>query len=186
MKNICIIKTGIDVSKILEQLKEYPEDWGSQKNLKNTELLDPNEYLVTADVLQLVMGGVNSQDEYVGDTEICIKTPAYEHHTEILKYLSKYFKKMRRCGFLALPPGEQVGLHIDEGTYYLSKDRYHLSIQGEYEYTVGDESIIVKPGTLLWFNNKLPHKAVNVGEGVRITFVIDAPHHKKNPQHGKT
>ena len=91
MKNICIIKTGIDVSKILEQLKEYPEDWGSQKNLKNTELLDPNEYLVTADVLQLVMGGVNSQDEYVGDTEICIKTPAYEHHTEILKYLSKYF-----------------------------------------------------------------------------------------------
>ena len=70
MKNICIIKTGIDVSKILEQLKEYPEDWGSQKNLKNTELLDPNEYLVTADVLQLVMGGVNSQDEYVGDTEV--------------------------------------------------------------------------------------------------------------------
>jgi len=31
MKNIRIIKTNVNVSKILEQLKEHPEDWGSQK-----------------------------------------------------------------------------------------------------------------------------------------------------------
>jgi hypothetical protein len=116
----------------------------------------------------------------VGNTEICIKTPAYEKHTEILNYLGKYFKKLRRCGFLALPVGEIVGSHIDEGTYYLTKDRYHLSIQGKYEYTVGDETIIVEPGTLFWFNNKLPHKAVNIGDNVRITFVFDVPHHKRN------
>ena len=31
MKNIKIIKTGINVSKIRKQLEKYPEDWGSQK-----------------------------------------------------------------------------------------------------------------------------------------------------------
>ena len=41
MKNIRIIKTGVDVSKILEQLKQYPEDWGSQKNIEDSEQLDP-------------------------------------------------------------------------------------------------------------------------------------------------
>jgi hypothetical protein len=180
MKNIRIIKTKVDVSKILEQLKQYSEDWGSQKNLKDTEQLDPTEYTVTVDVLQLIMGGVETEDQYVGNTEICIQTPAYEKHTEILNYLRKYFKKLRRCGFLALPVGEMVGSHIDEGTYYLTKDRYHLSIQGKYEYTVGDEILIIEPGTLFWFNNKLPHKAVNIGDNVRITFVFDVPHHKRN------
>jgi hypothetical protein len=50
MKNIRIIQTGVDVSKILEQLKQYPEDWGSQKNLQDSEQLDPTEYTVTVDV----------------------------------------------------------------------------------------------------------------------------------------
>ena len=181
MKNIRIIQTGIDVSKIIEQLEQYPEDWGSQKNIKDTEQLDSNKYTVTVDVLQLIIGGITKEGEYVGNTEICIQTPAYEKHTEILNYLGKYFKKLRRCGFLALPVGEMVGSHIDEGTYYLTKDRYHLSIQGKYEYTVGEETVIVEPGTLFWFNNKLPHKAVNIGDNVRITFVFDAPHHKRNP-----
>jgi quercetin dioxygenase-like cupin family protein len=56
-----------------------------------------------------------------------------------------------------------------------------LSIQGRYEYSVGDESVIVEPGTLLWFNNKLLHGTVNVGDVDRITFVFDVPHSKNNP-----
>jgi mannose-6-phosphate isomerase-like protein (cupin superfamily) len=180
MNNIRIIKTSVDVSGILKQLTQYPEDWGSQKNLKNTQQLDPTKYLVTADVLQLIMGGITKQGEYVGDTEICIPTPAYQKHTEVVKFVKKYFKKLKRCGFLALPPGEQVGRHIDFGSYYLTKDRYHLSIQGRYLYTCGDEEIIIEPGTFFWFNNKLEHSALNIGDDVRITFVFDVPHHKKN------
>jgi hypothetical protein len=180
MKNIRVIETGIDVSKILEQLEQYSEDWGSQKNIKDTEQLDSNKYTVTVDVLQLIIGGITKEGEYVGNTEICNKTPAYEHHTEILKFVFDRFKKLRRCAFLSLPVGEMVGFHIDEGTYYLTKDRYHLSIQGKYEYTVGEETVIIEPGTLFWFNNKLPHKAVNIGENIRITFVFDVPHHKRN------
>jgi hypothetical protein len=180
MKNIRIIETGIDVSKIIEQLEKYPEDWGSQKNIKDTEQLDSNKYTVTVDVLQLIMGGITKEGEYVGNTEICNKTPAYKNHTEVLKFVFDRFKKLRRCAFLSLPVGQIVGTHIDEGTYYLTKNRYHLSIQGKYEYNVGDERIIVEPGTLFWFNNKLPHSAVNIGDNVRITFVFDVPHHKKN------
>jgi hypothetical protein len=181
MKNIRIIEKNIDVSKILTQLKEYKEDWGSQKNIDKTQQLDPTKYIVTTDVLQLIVGGVKTEDEYVGNSEICIKTPAYYKHTEVIGFVEKRFKKLKRCAFLALPVGDMVGSHIDEGTYYLTKDRYHLSIQGLYEYTCGDEKIIVEPGTFFWFNNKLPHSAINIGNDVRITFVFDVPHHKKNP-----
>ena len=119
--------------------------------------------------------------DFVGDTEICIPTPAYERHTAIIGFLKRHFKDFKRCGFLSLPVGGEVGIHIDEGKYYLTKDRYHLSIQGRYEYTVGDEMVVVEPGTLLWFNNKLPHGTQNIGDCTRITFVFDVPHRKSNP-----
>ena len=182
MSNIRIIKTGINVSKILAQLKQYPEDWGNQTKVEGVEsMLDRGFPQVEAGVLQLVMGGVESLDQYVGDTEICISTPAYNRHTEVISFLRRHFKKFSRCGFLSLPVGGSVGKHIDIGSYYQTRDRYHLSIQGRYIYTVGDESVTVEPGTLLWFNNKLPHGTENIGDCVRVTFVFDVPHSKKNP-----
>lgn len=182
MDNIRIIKTGINVSKILAQLKQYPEDWGSQNRIEGAEsMLDYGFPQIDAGVLQLVMGGVESMDQYVGDTEICIPTPAVKHHTEVISFLRRHFKKFSRCGFLSLPIGGEVGQHIDIGSYYQTRDRYHLSIQGRYIYTVGDESVTVEPGTLLWFNNKLPHGTKNVGDCVRVTFVFDVPHSKNNP-----
>jgi hypothetical protein len=144
-------------------------------------MLDRGFPQVEAGVLQLVMGGVESLDQYVGDTEICIPTPAYDRHTEVIGFLRRHFKKFSRCGFLSLPIGGTVGKHIDIGSYYQTRDRYHLSIQGRYIYTVGDESVTVEPGTLLWFNNKLPHGTQNIGDCVRVTFVFDVPHSKNNP-----
>lgn len=182
MANIRIIKTGINVSKILKQLHQYPEDWGVQRTVGGAQsMLDRGFPEVEAGVLQIVMGGVESLDQYVGDTEICIPTPAYKRHTEVVGFLRRNFKRFSRCGFLSLPVGGGVGQHIDVGNYYLTRDRYHLSIQGTYDYTVGDETVRVEPGTLLWFDNKLPHGTRNVGDVVRITFVFDVPHSKNNP-----
>lgn len=182
MNNIRIIKTGINVSKIIKQLEQYPQDWGIQKTVDGAlSMLDRGFPEVQAGVLQLVMGGVKHKDDYVGDTDICIKTPAYNHHTEVVRFLKRHFKSHSRCGFLSLPINGIVGTHVDIGDYYLTRDRYHLSIQGVYEYTVGNETVIVEPGTLLWFNNKLPHGTTNIGDSVRITFVFDVPYSKNNP-----
>ena len=185
MDNIRVIKTGIDVSKILEQLEQFPEDWGAQKNIKDVgDLVEDKHYgfpKIEAGVLQMIMGGIEKQGDYVGDTEICVPTPAFFHHTEVINVLKKYVKTISRCGFLSLPVGGEVGIHIDKGTYYLTRDRYHLSIQGTYDYTVGGETVRVEPGTLLWFNNKLPHGTKNVGDCIRITFVFDVKHNPSNP-----
>lgn len=180
MANIRILETGIDVSKVLEQLKQYPEDWGAVRKIEGSHNV-VNDYgfpEVSAGVLQLVMGGVEDANQYVGDSEICIPTPAFEHHTEVLKILGKYFRNVSRCAFLSLPVGGKVGTHIDVGDYYQTRDRYHLSIQGKYKYHVGDEEVVIEPGMLVWFNNKLPHGTENLGDDVRITFVFDV----KNPE----
>ena len=181
MHNIRIIQTGIDVSKIKEQLEMHPQDWGIQTDMDHADMLDPKTNLVSAKVLQLMVGAITEEGQDVRNSEICIPTSACGRHTEILRWAWKTFGRFARCAFLALPPGKIVGKHIDWGTYYLTKDRYHLSIQGRYRYTVGDESVIVEPGTFLWFNNKLEHGTENIGDVTRITFVIDVPHHSDNP-----
>jgi hypothetical protein len=182
LDNIRIIKTGLRVSKILAQLEEHPEDWGVQTRADGAKsMLTYGFPEIQAGVLQLVMGAVTDIDQYVGDSELCKQTSAYYHHTEIVSFMKRHFHKHSRCGFLSLPVGGTVGKHIDIGSYYQTRDRYHLSIQGTYEYTVGDESVVVEPGTLLWFNNKLEHGTRNIGDSVRVTFVFDVPHHKSNP-----
>ena len=55
MSNIRIIKTGINVSKILNQLKQYPEDWGNQNKVDGVEsMLDRGFPQVEAGVLQQI------------------------------------------------------------------------------------------------------------------------------------
>jgi hypothetical protein len=183
LANIRVIKKGINVSKILKQLQQYPEDWGAQKQIEGVGDL-VNEYgfpAVEAGVLQLVIGVVSSKEQYVGDSEMSTSTPAYNRHTEVIAFLKRHFKKFDRCGFLSLPIGGEVGQHIDIGEYYQTRDRYHLAIQGTYDYTVGGETVRVEPGDLIWFNNKLSHGTKNVGDCIRITFVFDVPHSKNNP-----
>jgi len=179
MKSIEIIKKNINVSRVVQQLKENPQDWNHQKNIKDSKsLLDRGFDDLPISALQLIMGGVQNEKDFVGDSQINIKTPAYDHHTEIRKILRKEFKgkALHRCGFLSLPIDGYVGAHIDEGVYYHTRDRYHLSILGTYQYFCGEDTLIVDPGTLFWFNNKMPHGAVNLGDETRITFVFDIPH----------
>jgi len=177
MKNIKIIKKEIDVSNVIQQLEEYSDDWYIQR--KGTDTLLERGYAdIEVGNLQLIMGAITKKEDFVGDSELCKPTPAYQRHTEIRNLIGKEFpgKELHRCGFLSLPIDGYVGAHIDEGTYYKTRDRYHLSIQGQYQYFVGNETKIIDAGTLFWFNNKMPHGAVNLGDETRITFVFDMPH----------
>jgi hypothetical protein len=186
MKNIRIIRTGINVDTIKRQLEEYPEDWGLQKRLPGTAQQDPKLYFTPANVLQLVMGGIEYNGQWVGDSEICVQTPALKNHTEIVAFLKENFHAVRRCAFFEIPVGHSVEKHIDEGTYYLTKDRYHLSISGRYRYTVYDpdgtiDTVEIEPGTLFWFNNKVEHKSENIANEPRIAFIFDVPMDTRNP-----
>ena len=187
-KCIKIIKTGIDVSKVTEQLRKNPSDWDHQKNHDGVHLLNEDHDYDDLPIgnLQLTIGAVQKKEDFVGDSELNVNTPAYNRHTEIFKLIKEEFgdKEIQRCGFLGLPVDGYVGAHIDKGTYYLKKDRYHLSIKGQYQYFCGEDSVIVDSGTLFWFNNKMPHGAVNLGEETRITFVFDIHHSSTNLHHG--
>ena len=71
---IKILKTGIKVNKVVQQLKKYPQDWDHQKHLKDSQsLVDRGFADLPVSALQLIIGGVKHKDDFVGDSEINIK-----------------------------------------------------------------------------------------------------------------
>ena len=175
--NFRFIKKNIDVSKILQQVLDNPNDWDHVKTIRNAAG-DLNPY----GFLPLTMAVVLEAHDDPKDTEFQEDTPLKSKYTEIRKFLiDNNVGDHSRAAFFRLRPGDSVGWHIDEGKYYLTRDRYHLSLQGRYRYSVGDETHTILPGTFFWFNNKLQHRAINVGDVDRITFVFDVPKNKNNP-----
>ena len=176
-ENFRFISQTEDVSKILQQVLDNPQDWGSAGGWKNAA-----GKLQNYGCLPLIMGLVKSQDDLVKHSRLQRSTPLFNKYTEIQKWLrSKGIKQTARCAFFKLPPDGGIGLHVDEGDYYLHNDRYHLSLQGNYLYTCGGEEHMITPGTFFWFNNKKPHMAQVVGDVDRITFVFDVPKSRNNP-----
>jgi quercetin dioxygenase-like cupin family protein len=174
--NIKIIKTGIDPKPFLDQITENDWNWVSrQKGLGG----DTNPY----GFLPLIMAKVR-RGEDPHDVDRQGRTQLYQKYTSVQKFWKEWnIEETGRAAFFRLKPGNRVHSHIDRGLYYQDKDRYHLSLAGTYEYTVGEEKMIVEPGTFFWFYNKIPHSAINVGEVDRVSLVFDVPHNKNNPHH---
>jgi len=177
-KNIIIIEKNIDVKPFLDEINPEHWDWVS-KQTKTKIGGDKNPYGFLPLVWAQVMKGEDPHDA-MGQA----KTPLYDLYPKVQEFWEKHnITKTGRAAFFRLLPGGTVSEHIDRGEYYKKKDRYHLSLQGTYLYRVGDEQMLVPPGTFFWFHNKLPHAAKNVGPIDRYSLVWDVPHNPNNPQH---
>ena len=171
MSNFKFISYDEPYQTILQKILDNPEDWNEVSTYDNIAG-DLNPY----GFLPLVMAVVKSPEDDPKHTELQQPTPLFDKYFEIIEWLaSKNFKRISRAAFFRLKPGHSVGMHIDDGNYYLTKDRYHFALQGEYLYTVEDEEHIIRPGTFFWFDNKKVHGAKNISNVDRITFVFDVP-----------
>jgi quercetin dioxygenase-like cupin family protein len=177
MSHFRFIEKNINVDPILQQVLNNPDDWNAVSKIKNTAgVLNPYGFL------PLTMAMVKKAGDDPKNTQLQQNTPMYHKYTEIRKWLKSYkCHRHSRAAFFRLKPGDSVGRHIDEGKYYLTRDRYHLALQGTYEYTVENEMHVIEPGTFFWFDNKKYHTATNNGTIDRLTFVFDVPKSKTNP-----
>ena len=62
--------------------------------------------------------------------------------------------------------------HIDGGKYYEDKDRFHMVLNGYYDYTVDNETQRFNAGELWWFDNQ-KCTAVNATLLSRVCLIFD-------------
>ena len=140
MSHFRFIEKNIDVSKIVAEIN--PSDWDVAGSIKGAAGdLKPYGFL------PLTMAVIDKEGDDPKNTERQQNTPMFKKYTEIRRWLKSYkLHRHSRAAFFRLKPGDTVGSHIDSGTYYLTRDRYHLSLQGSYEYWVEDEMQQVPDG----------------------------------------
>lgn len=76
---------------------------------------------------------------------------------------------------VALKPGGVVDWHTDQGPYAEAHDRFHICVipSGGAIMHSGCMSAALPVGQLTWFNNRIPHSAVNFGTVARVHLIVD-------------
>lgn len=170
MINIKIISTTIDVAEIQKEVNRNKECW------QNYSSAIPIPFKQTQVISLIGPGSVDDKkdihNDYFLSNEYC-PTQYHSFFPVTIKTLTDQFENLGRVGLVKLGPGNKVTPHIDRGEYFHKHKRYHLVIQGEYDYFVGDDMVRGVPGMLFTFNNHVMHWSHNVGSEDRIIIIFD-------------
>lgn len=144
---------------------------------KNPDDLEPNREGVKSLAL-------SPEIQTQGSTYTGVRASKVFYNYPIVSGFLQWFKDINKCKiarvrYAKLVKGGSVLNHVDGGPYYDDKDRFHLIIQGKYEYTVDGEMQEYKEGELWWFDNKKLHGSYNHGDKDRIVLIFDVGSYKK-------
>lgn len=94
----------------------------------------------------------------------CIRRIAAERGGELCRAL-----------YARLEPNAVVYPHVDGGSYYACRDRYHLVIDSPSGSILrcGGEEVRMQNGELWWFDNKVLHDSENASDVWRTHLIFD-------------
>jgi hypothetical protein len=171
-----ILEEGVDVTDLLDEVESQPGMWFvDQRRQKNIDLHKDTQ------CIPLIVG-IPLEDRpwpyNMSDSPNDKEGVLYKNFPLIIQWLNSYCLKNRlilgRTAIVKLFGKSSIGKHSDVGLYHHNKFRYHFCLSGQYDYHVADEMCMMKAGTIMRFNNKFPHWAINHDDSPRVTIIFDA------------
>lgn len=170
MKHIEVLETGVNIDCFIGEVfsEKASKQWVSYGPLfeafrytETIRLIGPAEVIDKNDM----ENSLRNSSEF--------KVLAENTFPLLLQWLTTNFTDIQRAALIKLLPAQQVLRHVDRGEWFKKTKRYHLCIRGVYRYEVGDEFIVVTPGTLFTFDNSVEHGTFNLRNEDRITLMFD-------------
>jgi hypothetical protein len=158
----------------LKLLNEIREDaWGT--NIRTSIAVQrETTSIVLMDYHQNVGIRKPSFNQYTVPSEWAAK------HPQIMEFLELFCANenswLQRALIVRLDPNGKVYPHVDQGTYYAIRDRYHVVLDSPDGSLMqcDDQQVVWQNGSVNWFNNKVMHQAFNQGDKPRIHLIFDA------------
>ena len=172
------IKEGLSVQELIDSIPQTAFDTSFKYNSSHVQAATNRISIREAVKRPLKLKEVFTHYKYPQSCFMEVyNTPVFKQSAAIRGFLGWFHKtyggQHYRSAIAILPPGKSVQQHIDGGPYYSDKDRFHLVLQGNYEYTVAGESREWKAGDLFWFDNKKEHSSISTGKVDRMAFIFD-------------
>ena len=173
MKYFKLIRSGIDVAPLLEEVRSQEEAWlidtGRQDKIRVQR--DTNTIFLSA--------AVHRPDLHINENQESRLTSVSKNFPRALAFMTEFAQEMNchlsRATIVRLKPKSQVFRHIDEGSYYFLRDRFHLVLQSSTGSVLmsGGEQVRMQEGELWWFDNKQYHESYNESGDWRIHYIFD-------------
>jgi outer membrane protein assembly factor BamB/orotate phosphoribosyltransferase len=173
VKYFKLIRSGIDVAPLLEEVRSREEAWlidtGRQNKIRVQR--DTNTIFLSA--------AVHRPDLNVNENQESRLTSVSKNFPRALAFMTEFAREMKcrlsRATIVRLKPKSRVFRHIDEGSYYFLRDRFHLVLQSSTGSVLmsGGEQVRMQEGELWWFDNKQYHESYNESGDWRIHYIFD-------------
>ncbi len=174
-KNFALMKAGIDVGPMLEEIDGQPQLWDADtRRQANIQVQRETSSIPLRGAVKPIPDGVNLNNWHPSR-----RTPYADCcpriHAWVEQFANELGGDLSRVSVVRLNPHGRVYPHIDEGDYYKVRDRYHLVLRspGGSEMNSGGEEVVFRDGELWWFNNKAVHDAFNPSAEGRIHVIFD-------------
>jgi aspartyl/asparaginyl beta-hydroxylase (cupin superfamily) len=173
MRFFKLICSGIDVAPFLTEIRKNENAWAlnEHRQRKIQAHRDTNTIFIRSAVKRPDLGIHENQESVF--SRLAKSLP------NLVSFIEDFAKsrnaRLCRATVVRLKPHSRVFRHIDAGSYYFIRDRYHLvlySTEGSLMFS-GDESVRMWPGELWWFDNKQFHEAHNESDQWRIHLIVD-------------
>jgi outer membrane protein assembly factor BamB/orotate phosphoribosyltransferase len=173
VKYFRVIRSGIDVAPLLEEIDIQEHAWGiaTGRQDKIRVQRETNSIFLRAAVPRPDLH-VNENQE-TGLTQMATLFP------RALAFMTEFAAEMNcqlsRATIVRLKPKSQVYRHIDQGSYYFLRDRFHLVLRSPAGSVLmsGGETVRMQEGELWWFDNKQHHESYNDSDEWRIHYIFD-------------
>lgn len=173
MKYFKLIRSGIDVAPLLEEVNAQEQAWlidtGRQDRIRVQR--DTNTIFLRA--------AAQRPDLHINENQETCLTAASKLFPRALAFMTEFAQEMNCClsraTVVRLKPNSQVFRHIDEGSYYFLRDRFHLVLRSSTGSVLmsGGETVRMQEGELWWFDNKQFHESYNESGDWRIHYIFD-------------
>jgi outer membrane protein assembly factor BamB/orotate phosphoribosyltransferase len=173
MKYFKLIRSGINVAPLLEEVRSQEQAWliDTSRQDKIRVQRDTNTIFISA--------AVQRPDLHVNENQETRLTSSSKLFPRALGFMTEFAQEMNcqlsRATIVRLKPQSRVSRHIDEGSYYFLRDRFHLVLQSSTGSVLmsGGEQVRMQEGELWWFDNKQYHESYNESDDWRIHYIFD-------------
>ena len=173
MKFFKLIRTDIDVFPFLSELWIQEEAWTLDTTRQNKITVQRNTDAIP------IRKQTPRPDLSPNENQECRFTAFSKRFPHCVGFLEGFASEMNaylsRAMIVRLKPNAEVFRHVDAGSYYFIRDRYHLVLHSKSGSVLisGDEQVRMQPGELWWFDNKQYHEARNDSDEWRIHCIFD-------------
>lgn len=168
-----LIRSGIDVAPLLEEVRSQEQAWllNTSRQDKIKVQRDTNTIFLSSPVARPDLN-VNENQE----TKLTAVANLFPKALAFMEWVAKERgAELSRATIVRLKPKSQVSRHIDVGSYYFIRDRFHLVLYSSAGSVLmsGGEQVRMREGELWWFDNKQYHEACNESDEWRIHYIFD-------------